>query len=193
MNPLAAVSSTTIPSTSSRMTCSGGFSGTAFLKWARPRNTNLPDGKPVKDVGHFRNMIALTTPGTDIDLSVIRKGKRHSIKVKLGSINEAKTGDLTQHDILNKLGLSVQEPTAELADQLGYNELDGVLVSGVEPGTPAAFAGLRPGMLIIEVNRESVKSVSGFAKALNASRESKKVLFLIRDRHATRYLSFPID
>jgi serine protease Do len=49
------------------------------------------DGKPVKDVGHFRNMIAMTMPGTDVDLIVIRKGKQKTVKVRLDSISDAKT------------------------------------------------------------------------------------------------------
>ena len=51
------------------------------------------DGKPVKSVGHFRNMIALTTPGADIDLKLIRKGKEKIVKIELGSIAGAEAED----------------------------------------------------------------------------------------------------
>jgi len=66
------------------------------------------DGKAINDVAHFRNMIALTLPGTDIKLTVIRKGARKLITVKLGSINDAKTDEPTQNDLMGKIGITVQ-------------------------------------------------------------------------------------
>lgn len=135
------------------------------------------DGKPVKDVGHFRNMIAMTMPGTDIDLTVIRKGKQKTVKVKLGNISEAKTVEPSQNDLMEKIGITVQNLNKDLANQFGYQEIEGVLISGVKPGSPAAFAGLRPGMVILEANRESVQTVSDLVKALNISSASKKVLW----------------
>lgn len=152
------------------------------------------DGKSVKSVGHFRNMIALTTPGTDIDLKVIRKGREKTVKVELDSIAEAETEDLAKHDIMDRIGITVQNLNEELADQFGYQEMmEGVLISNVQQGSPAAFVGLRPGMLILEVNRESVKKVSELAKALIDSKKSKMVLFLVKGRNGARYVSFPIE
>ena len=151
------------------------------------------DGKPVKDVGHFRNMIAMTMPKTDIDLTVIRKGKRKDLKVKLGSIDDAKTGDLAQNDIMDKIGIAVQNLNEDLANQFGYREIEGVLISSVKPGSPSAFAGLRPGMVIVEANRESVRNVSDLINALNVSSTSKKVLFLVKGRQGSRYIGFTID
>ena len=151
------------------------------------------DGKPVKDVGHFRNMIAMTMPGTDINLTVIRKGKQKTVKVKLGNISEAKTEEPTQNDLMEKIGITVQNLNEDLANQFGYQEIEGVLISGVKPGSPAAFAGLRPGMVILEANRENVQTVSDLVKALNVSSTSKKVLLLVKGRHGARYVGFSIE
>ncbi len=126
------------------------------------------DGKPVKDVGHFRNMIALTLPGTDIDLIIIRKGKSQNISVKLSNISEATYDDSIRIDILDKLGIMVQNLTEDEANKLGYDEMEGVLISNVKQGSLAAFLGLRPGMLILEVNKETVKRVSELSKALES-------------------------
>jgi serine protease Do len=151
------------------------------------------DGKPVKDVGHFRNMIAMTMPGTDIDLTVIRKGKQKTVKVKLGNLSEAKTEAPTQNDLMEKIGITVQNLNEDLASQFGYQEIEGVLISGVKPGSPAAFAGLRPGMVILEANREGVQTVSDLVNALKASSTSKKVLLLVKGQHGTRYVGFTIE
>ena len=82
---------------------------------------------------------------------------------------------------MEKLGLTVQNLTEELAKQFGYEELKGILISNVRAGSPAAFVQLRPGMLILEVNRQTVESVSDMVKALCASDKIKKVLLLLSD------------
>jgi len=151
------------------------------------------DGKPVKDVGHFRNMIAMTMPGTDIDLTVIRKGKQKTVQVKLGNLDEAKMEEPMRNDLMEKIGITVQNLNEDMANQFGYHEVEGVLISGVKPGSPAAFAGLRPGMVILEANREGVQTVSDLVNALKASSISKKVLLLVKGRHGARYVGFTIE
>jgi serine protease Do len=151
------------------------------------------DGKPVKSVGHFRNIIALSIPGTEIELKVMRNNEIHSFQVSLGSLGATEDGLLLSKDATEKLGFVIQDLTNEISEQFGYKDLEGVLISNVRTGSPAAFSGLRPGMLIIEVNRLRVSSVADFDKAFQASRESKKLLLLVRERQFVRYVSFPIE
>lgn len=151
------------------------------------------DGKPVKNVGTFKNIIALAIPGTEVEVKIIRNGELHSIRVPLGSVAETEANRLEPQDLIERLGFIIQELTDEAASQLGYEEIDGVLISNVKTGSPAALAGLRPGMLIIEVNRSNVSSVSEFSKAIQASKKSKKLLLLVRDSRFVRYISFPIE
>jgi serine protease Do len=151
------------------------------------------DGKAINDVAHFRNMIALTLPGTDIKLTVIRKGARKLITVKLGSINDAKTDEPTQNDLMGKIGITVQNLNENLANQFGYEETEGVLISAVDPRSPAAFAGISPGMLILEANRERIQNVSSLIKALEISKSSKRVLLLVAGRNGARYVGFSVE
>ena len=59
--------------------------------------------------------------------------------------------------------------TPDLAENLGVDRsLKGVVVTQVEPGGPAADAGLRRGDVILEVNRQPVKDADAYKKALKA-------------------------
>ncbi len=145
------------------------------------------DGKKVKDVGHFRNLVALSEPGAPIKMVVIRNENKVGLEVKPGTLGEAIT-KVNQTEVMKKLGFTFQDLNKELAMQLGYEKEGGVVVSQVMPVSPAQFAGLRPGMLILEVNREEVKNSQDFLKEIEKSIENKKVLLLIQHGRSTQYV-----
>ena len=146
------------------------------------------NGKKVTDVSQFRNMVALTPPGTKSDIVVIRDGKKVRIKVVLGNLKKATLAAVSKSELLRKLGFTVQNLTKDLAEQFGYTERKGVLISQVIPGSPAYQAGLEPGMLILEVNRIPVKNTRQFFNAIKKSKKSGKVLLLVYNGEYTRYV-----
>lgn len=56
----------------------------------------------------------------------------------------------------------------------------GILLTSVMPGTPAAFAKLHPGDVIVSVNQEDVKSAEEFSKLLGEAGSGKQVKFSVR-------------
>ncbi len=76
----------------------------------------------------------------------------------------------------------------DLAQQFGYKKQEGALISQVLPGSPAPSAGLRPGMLISEVNKQIVRNTNEFLEELNKSMETKRALLLVQDRQYSRYV-----
>ena len=75
-------------------------------------------------------------------------------------------------------GFTAQNVTPEMAEQLGLEEPAGVVITEVEPGTPASEAGLRREDVILEVAREPVANVAEMQEKLEAAGD--KVLLLIR-------------
>ena len=147
------------------------------------------DGQPVDDVGSFRSRIATTGPGTKVELLVLRDGKRIQKTVKVGSLDADTPTVSTSAGAYPKLGLTVQNLTDDIAKRLGYEDLTGVVVSEVAPGSAAAEAGIESGTLIQEVNRKRVKNTREFQSALDAVDAEKGVLFLIHDGEYSRYVA----
>ncbi len=145
------------------------------------------NGQKVTDVGELRNKIALTPPGTKVTFEILRDGKRKKLKIVIEEKPGTTAVSINRHNILKKIGLAVQELTPDLAQQFGYKEGQGVLIAEVEPGSAAASVGMRPGQLIIEVNRIRVHNMEEFLEALNRSRS--RVLFRIKDGDFSRYVA----
>ena len=75
----------------------------------------------------------------------------------------------------------MQNLTKELAKSLGIEEDSGVIVSEVQPGSPAAMSEIREGDLIKEVNRKKISNVAEFKKALSEGDKEKGILLLVKE------------
>ncbi len=150
------------------------------------------NGEEVRKVTEFRNRIALTVPGTKVTLTIQRDGDTKTIKVEIGKMDTDEQGRPMESGSLPKLGLSLQELTPELAEELGYENEQGVLVSDVEAGSNADDAGIKRGDLIVEVNRKSVSSPEQFKEVIKES-GSKHLLLLVRNGDSARYLTLKLD
>ncbi len=139
------------------------------------------NGHPVQKVGSFRNEVALVAPGTRVNMTVIRHGRRKPIAVKVGKLPTGKQTASTQSDILDKLGLTVETLTRDLAEQLGYRGETGVVVTQVASDSAAALSGIRPGVLIQEVNRKRVHNIEEFDDAVAQTANKGVVLLLVKD------------
>ena len=87
-----------------------------------------------------------------------------------------------------QLGLDVSTLTAEVAEQLGVKNVEGVVITRVVPNSPADQAGLQTGWIITQANRKPVKSVDDFRKAVAAQPMEKGLLLLITDGEGSRYV-----
>ena len=145
-------------------------------------------GAPVGDIGAFRNRIALTPPGTQVPLTVLRDGRRLEIRVVVGTLSEEVTaiGQPTQE--VSILGLSVQTLTPQLADQFDARPGEGVVVTGVESNSLAALAGIEPGAILLQVNRQPIQDAAGFRRAIDQSGD-RRALLLVRQKGMQRFVA----
>ena len=152
------------------------------------------DGKKVEKVSPFRNKVALKKPGSKQKITLLRNGKRKIIFIIIGELSKEElsaSGETTQN--LNKLGLTVQTLTPDLAKQLGLQNEKGVLVTRVTPDTVAAIAGIKAGAVILEVNRKPVSSAGEFKKRVAKSLKTGSVLLLIKEGQYSRFVVLTID
>ena len=148
-------------------------------------------GQKIRDVNHLRNIVARTPVDTEVEITVLRNGEKKTLTMKVGErpTDEMLAGGrgfsppATTDKLDNVLaGLDVGPLTDERRKQLNLSqEVAGVVVNEVKPGSAAESAGLQQGDIIQEVNREVVKSVSDYKRiAPTIEKEQLVVLFLSR-------------
>lgn len=146
------------------------------------------NGKRIVDSGELRNMVSQTAPGTPVKVKIWRDGSERELTIKLAEVKPLEkekeeapvaasakaTGPLA--------GVSVDNLTPEKARQYRLPEgTTGVVITDVDPGSDAAAAGLRPGVVIIEVARQPVATVNEFNAALAKLGGKKSAFIRIRD------------
>ncbi len=137
------------------------------------------DSVEVPESGDLPTIVAATPVGKQVKVVLIRAGKRQSIDVTVGKLRDGAGEARTVK--AGALGLSVQDLTAELIEQLGLEEgASGVVVTSVETGSPADEAGLHPGDVIEMVGNRSVESADHFRERLSVFGEEESVLVLVR-------------
>ena len=145
------------------------------------------NNKEIADVNSLRHIVAQTEVGKKVDVKILRKGEEKILTVKIGE----QPSDLFatgRPSIGEDLGMSVQNLTEELAKSFGYEGENGVVVSAVEPGSPAAQADVKEGDLIKEVNRKRINNIKEFREVLKSTEKGKDILLLLRRGMHTRFV-----
>jgi len=135
------------------------------------------NGEPVDEMDELPKLVAEAPVGSKARIKVLRKGKEKSFAVQLGELEN--TQELAKAEPEAKpgaFGLQVQTVTPDIAQELGLEETEGVVVTGVEPGSPADDAGLRRGDVILEVNQAPVGDVAEFREALEGAERGALLL-----------------
>jgi serine protease Do len=136
------------------------------------------DGEKVREVRDLQFKIMKTPPGTEVTLTIIRRGKEQTIKAKVGEMPEEVSFRRPQGQV-DELGLSLRDLSPEEVSRFGVK---GVFVDGVIPGSLAQRSGLRRGDIILAVNNEPVESLSQFNEKIEKAKSEQRtrVLLLIR-------------
>ncbi len=119
------------------------------------------DGEQVKGATELRNAIGLKRVGDEVELTIHRDGKDRIIEARLGGQNDEPVVVAAElHRGLDGAELATLDDGTP-----GYEGLEGVIVSSVERGSPAALRGLRAGDVITHVNRKTVRTLEEFREA----------------------------
>jgi serine protease Do len=160
-------------------------------------------GKEIENLRDLTSAVADTQAGTEVDMVVWRDGSRQTVQTKIGQMPAedqmaALSSDQQQPEQSNapKLGLMLAELTPEAREQFQLSaDAKGVVVTDVQPGSPAAEKGLQRGDVIVEANRKQVSDPKAVAEAVRqaAERGDDAVLLLIQRDGQNRFVAVGLE
>jgi serine protease Do len=163
------------------------------------------DGKDVSTMRGLPRLVAQAPIGKSVDMELLRGGEKKTVQVVVGrleeedveaDIKEPEKKDEEQAKPETVLGLSVTPLTDELRTQLGFDKkVKGLLVTGIDPDSPAAGKNLKLGDVIVEAQQNPITTVDDLNAALEKVKKAngRQVLMLVEDSKGdTRFVALPL-
>ena len=128
------------------------------------------DGDPVGYSNQLQQLVARKRPGDRVRIAFYRDGERRETEVQLGEspLNETTASAEPERTSRaeERLGIEVVDNSPELARRYQFRIDEGVLISGVTRLGPAERRGVRPGELLVAINRQPVESAEEVTEIL---------------------------
>lgn len=156
------------------------------------------NGKPLESGSDLPRLVAVTKPGTDVKVKIIRDKDEKTVSVKVGTLKDTvlsedeNTGEDEESSVTAGLGISVQDLDSQTARQLDLEDEEGVIITRVKVNSAADDAGLQRGDVILEVNRHSVTNVEDYRDQIAKVKSGDTVLFLIYRRGGSFFVPVEI-
>jgi len=142
------------------------------------------DGKAIENSTLLRHRVAEMPVGQGVEIEVLRDKKPVKLNIKVaeqpkdmtasgeGVKGEGKSSALA--------GFEVQNLTPDISGKLNLARgTQGVVVSGVEPGSAAEEAGIQQGDVITELNRKQVRNIDDFRRLSKSLGKDESALLLV--------------
>jgi len=132
----------------------------------------------------LQRLVAGQAIGKKVDLTVYRDGVKKTLTLTVE--NQPETFGISGPAVepgpttFDKIGVKLTDLTAKKAKELGFPEESRVLITDVDPASAAGRAGLRSGMLILQVDGRQVKTVADVQAAFDKSSLAKGYLLQVR-------------
>ncbi|MBU0503963.1 MAG: Do family serine endopeptidase [Candidatus Omnitrophota bacterium] len=131
------------------------------------------DDKPIGNVKELLNNVGKAEVGKKIKVTLIREKKETILSVEVGERPqdlEKTEEEAGQSDTDTWRGIKAEETTGGAARRFRVEEKTGALVTEVEPNSPADNAGIIPGDVILEINRQQVQNLLDYTRITKAAK-----------------------
>ena len=145
------------------------------------------DSHPIKDMEQLPKLVAATEVGKKVKLGLIREGKNLEVEVTVGELKDEKRESKEAPETEKNYGLVVQNITPEIAHHLNLKDRRGVIVTDIQPGSPAEIADLRAGDIIAEINKKPVRNVADFKELMKKATLKDGIVMLVKRENVTFY------
>ena len=148
------------------------------------------NGHPIDQTSDLPLLVGNTKPGTTAEVKLYRDGKTLTVPLTVGELprDKATLASLNTDSgkNQNRLGISVEDLTAEQRKQLGVKD-QGVVITDLNGA--ARRSALQPGDVVLMVNRKQVKTAQEFDNAVKDVKEGDSAMLLVKRGDATQFVA----
>lgn len=149
------------------------------------------NGRLVEDTGQLRNMVSQTEIGTTVKVKLYRNRKEAEVAVEIVELPKELAQALSQGGGSEEnsdegesgalAGLVVRELTPDFAQRYGFEKTEkGVVVLKVETDSRLFEAGIRPGDILLQINKRTIASLKDYNKIARLLKPKERLLILLR-------------
>jgi len=133
--------------------------------------------------------IARALVGEKVNIKLIRDGKEKTVKVKLGKRPDPDSETININDGYDLFGFKLKQMDSDIARRLGYpDEIKGLVVIDMKPGSKASETNVRHGDLLMEVNRHKIAAIKEYRQYLKNIDKGETVQLLFRRGNSHVYV-----
>jgi len=136
-------------------------------------------GKEIEDASTLRNEVATSAIGQEAKVTVLRKGKKVELTVKIGNLEDA--AKLLSASVKERLGGEFRAVTAKEAEKYGLDSGQGVVIVQVDPKGPLGQVGFEVGDIILEINSQPIESMDDFVGLVSTLKPGQTIAVLAID------------
>jgi serine protease Do len=136
-------------------------------------------GKEIQDSSTLRDEVAKTPIGQEINITVLREGKKINLVIRAGSLESAQK--LMEASIRDRIGAEVRPPTQQEMERYQLESNQGVVVKWLDHKGPLQKAGIEVGDMILAVDKQPVEGVDDFVQMIRALKPNTRVSLLALD------------
>lgn len=151
------------------------------------------NGKPIKDTHALLLTIAGMQVGERAAIKVLRDSREMTFRVVVAERKDTAEATAPTKGTAGHFGISARDITPEMARQLGVPQNAGVMVAGVEPGSPADDVGIQQQDIIVQVNRVKISSLKEYNQEITKAAQKKSVMLLVRRGNASFFVTMSIE
>ncbi|MCX5830045.1 MAG: DegQ family serine endoprotease [Deltaproteobacteria bacterium] len=145
-------------------------------------------GRPVQDTHELLRIVAALPVGKKVVVRIVRDGQEKNLDVVTGERKDLRE-IATSGKLVDQMGMTLQEITPEMARNLGLSEKGGIVITRVNPNSPADEAGLKAGDIILNVNRIRIQVMKDLTDELARSGKQETIMLLIKREEATLFVT----
>jgi serine protease Do len=135
--------------------------------------------KEITNASTLRNEAAIGPIGQEAKVTVLRKGKKEELTVKIGNLEDATK--LLSASVKERLGAELRPVTPDEAEKYGFGPQQGVVIAWVDPKGPLGQVGFEVGDVILEINGQPVESVEELSGLVNTVKPGQKIAVVAFD------------